>query len=148
MIKREYEQLLKEIRAIYPEFEADERLLDFTYASIKKNFGRHKGKAIPTFEELIKGVDPEDLDKPVILQCEYCKGKELVRDTNEWIDKHRKCQKIDFIDRQSKQIRGIGINRLKYYQMSSYELEKNYRKVMDNYIENIKHQKNQFYEKL
>lgn len=94
----------------------------------------------PLMTELIRNANKETEleEKPVVLQCEYCKEKELVYSTNDWLEKHRICQKIDFIDRQSKKIRGVGINKLKYYQMSSYELEKNYRKVMDNWLSTSK----------
>ena len=146
MIKRDYLSLIKDIRGIYPEFQGNEDLLNYKYEDVKKNFLLHKGEEAPTYQELTEGLSYEN-DNPVVMQCEYCKQKELVSNTNDWLDKHRVCQKIDFIDRQSKQIRGIGINKLKYYQMSSYELEKNYRKVMDNYIENVK-KGNQFYEKV
>lgn len=147
MTKRDYDSLLREIRGIYPDFKDNKDLLNYKYNEVRKNFLHHKGEDTPTYQDLVEGLCYEN-DQPVILQCEYCKEKELVSNTNEWIAKHRKCQKIDFIDRQSKQIRGIGINRLKYYQMSSYELEKNYRKVMDNYINTMKQRKDQFYEKL
>lgn len=147
MNRKELTNITRGIQAIYSNYIEDERLIDYNYNDIKKKAQLHVGNEAPTFEELTKGLTPIDNDPPVVMMCEYCKEKELVSDTNQWLEKHRICQKIDFIDRQSKKIRGIGINKLKYYQMSSYELEKNYRKVMDNYIENIK-KGNQFYEKV
>lgn len=146
MIKKDYLSLIKEIRGIYPEFQGNEDLLNYKYTDVKKNFLLHTGEEAPTYQELTEGLNYEN-DDPVVMMCEYCKEKELVSDTNQWLEKHRVCQKIDFIDRQSKKIRGVGINKLKYYQMSSYELEKNYRKVMEHYLEN-KDKGTQFYERI
>ena len=147
MQRNELNSLTRSIQSIYPTYEQDDRLLDFEYTEVKKKAQLHKTNEAPTFEELTEGLTPIDNNPPVVMQCEYCKEKELVSNTNEWLEKHRVCQKIDFIDRQSKKIRGVGINKLKYYQMSSYELEKNYRKVMEHYLEN-KDKGTQFYERI
>ena len=147
MQRNELNSLTRSIQSIYPTYEQDDRLLDFEYTEVKKKAQLHKTNEAPTFEELTAGLTPIDNNPPVVMQCEYCKEKELVSDTNQWLEKHRVCQKIDFIDRQSKKIRGVGINKLKYYQMSSYELEKNYRKVMEHYLEN-KDKGTQFYERI
>lgn len=134
MQRKELNILTKTIQAIHPEYEEDDRLLNFNLIDIKRNFGRHKGLGTPTFEELTAGLE-EASDPGAWMKCEYCKKKELVFDTDDWIKKHRKCQQIDFIDRQSKQITGKGITKTLYYEMGEDEFEANYRKVMNYYLE-------------
>ena len=134
MQKKELTLLTKTIQAIHPEYVEDERLLDYNFTDIKRNFGRHKGSSTPTFEELTDGLT-ELSDPGAWMKCEYCKKLELVFDTDEWIKAHRRCQQIDFIDRQSKQIMGKGITKTLYYEMGEDEFESNYRKVMNYYLE-------------
>ncbi len=138
MTKKEYKDLLVSIRNIYPNFKGNDELLNYDFDEVKANFLKLKSNEEPTFEEITKGLKTISTEKPVIMQCEYCKEKELVTDTREWLEKHRICQKIDFIDRESKRIKGVGVNKLKYYQMSSYELEKCYREIMNNWIKTHK----------
>lgn len=92
----------------------------------------------PLVFELTRGLDriEREPEKYVYIQCDLCKEKILVGDDSTPFDKHyRKCQKIDFIDRQAKEIRGYGITKSIYYNKSDEELDKDYRKVMDNWVE-------------
>ena len=130
MKKTEYQSLLKSIRSIHPSFKGTDDLLNFKYDEVKTNFLKHKSNEDITYEDLTEGLQYEN-EKDVYMKCDIC-GELIHYTTWEAFDKHyRKCQKIDFINWQSKQIRGEEINKAKYYAMSEEELEKAYRPIMD-----------------
>lgn len=73
--------------------------------------------------------------EPKYTQCDLCGKLILVgEDWDKFETHHRRCEKIDFIDRQSKEIHNTGITKSVYYEMSDDELEKNYRAYMNNWI--------------
>ena len=83
---------------------------------------------------LFKTTAPET--KPYYIQCEYCGEKILTEDDwGVYELHHRRCQKIDFINRQRKEIEGKEIDYAKYRAMSDEELNKRYRRIMDNWVE-------------
>ena len=75
-------------------------------------------------------------EKPVYIACDLCGEKILIgNDWNPFEVHRRKCSKIDFIDREAKRIRGEGIDKEHYKEMTDEELNTRYRKVMDNWKE-------------
>lgn len=133
MKKQEYKQLLISIRGIFPNFRGDEDLLNYKYEEVKANFLKHNSNEEITYDDLVEGLRYEN-EKEAIMQCDLC-GEKIPYTTWEDFEKHhRKCEKIDFIDRQCKAIHGKGITKEKYRAMSDEELEKNYRPYMNNWV--------------
>lgn len=96
----------------------------------------------PIVGELIKGATKEFEEErpPVYIQCDLCKEKILIG-TDEWDvfeTHHRRCSKIDFINREAKRIKGEGIDFNFYRTMSDDELDGRYRKIMNNWKEEHK----------
>ena len=95
----------------------------------------------PFLNELTRGltkvVEPDV--NYVEIECDLCKKHFYVgNDWEEYNTHRRKCEKIDFIDRQAKEIHGKGITKEVYYNMSNEELDKNYRMYMKNWIKDNK----------
>jgi hypothetical protein len=92
----------------------------------------------PLFYELTRNLEkitPTE-EKEVYIGCELCGKRILVgNDWREFEEHHRRCAKIDFIDRQSKEIRGEGIDKQHFREMSDEELDKKYYKIMNNWEE-------------
>jgi len=90
----------------------------------------------PYLVELTKNLNKiETTNASKRLQCEFC--KEWVEyNTMDEFDRHwRRCDKIDFINKQRLEIEGIEIDYEKYRKMSNEELDRRYRKIMDNWKE-------------
>lgn len=139
MTKTEFDTLLKKIRDIYPDFKVDEvewweHLKEYSYQDVYKNVLHHSGTNAPLYADLKKGLKKEEKKKDWLLKCPVC-DKWLKYDGNwEEYDKHwRRCQKIDFINNQSKELRGEEIDIERYRNMSDEELDRRYRKIMDNF---------------
>jgi hypothetical protein len=137
MTKKELLKLTKAIREIYPSFKGYDDLSNFKYEEVYKNFQLHSGAEEPTYEELIEGLRYED-EKDVWMQCDLCKKKIYYTTWEEFDKHHRKCEKIDFIDRQAKELKGEGINKEHFRMLPDNELDDKYRKWMDNYLSNNK----------
>lgn len=140
MTINEFDILMKHIESRYSNFDVDKdewyrMLKKYSYKDIKEKVDARSSSTAPTWNTLIKGLKEEVEDSGAWMKCEYCKKMELVFDTDDWIKAHRRCQQIDFIDRQSKQITGKGITKTLYYEMGGDEFEANYRKVMNYYLE-------------
>ena len=101
MTRKEYSDLLKTIRGIYPDFKGYDDLQNYKYEEVYKNFALHKGTETPTYDELVVGLKHEN-EKDVWMQCDICREKIHYTTWDEFDEHYRKCQKIDFIDRQSK----------------------------------------------
>ena len=143
-------ELFKRIKSHYQMFTTDEAKLkewhrflkDYSKEDVFDNFDKYlmqQHEQPPMVITLNRGLKKtiEEPEQLVYVQCDLCKQKILVGDDWDAFDKHyRKCKKIDFIDRQSKQIRGEGINKEKYYSMTDEELEQNYRPIMDYFLKN------------
>lgn len=137
MTKKELLELTKAIRGIYPSFKGYDDLSNFKYEEVYRNFQLHSGLEEPTYEELIEGLRYED-EKDIWMQCDLCKEKIYYTTWEEFDKHHRKCEKIDFIDRQAKELKGEGINKEHFRMLPDNELEEKYRKWMDNYLRNNK----------
>ena len=132
MTKKELIDLTKAIRNIYPDFKGYDDLINYKYEEVKKNFLLHKGNETPSYDELVEGLRYEN-EKDVLMTCELC-GRKIHYTTWENFEKHhRRCSKIDFIDRQAKELKGEGIDKQHFYEMSDDELDSKYRKWMDNW---------------
>lgn len=142
MTRNEYETLLRKIESIYPTFSIDEDewwnvLNKYSYKEVLNNLQKYKGNIPPLYTHLNRGLKEETKNDPVYMQCDIC--GELVKVADEWEvfdNHHRKCEKIDFIDRQAKLIHGKGITKSIYYKMTNEELEDNYRQYMNNWVKN------------
>lgn len=129
MEKRQLDMLERLIHSNHKDYIADKRLLNYRYIEVKENYLK---KYSTDFEELIDGLKPENY-KEVSIQCDLCK-EAIPFTTWDDFDKHyRRCQKIDFIDRQAKELKGAGIDKEFYYNMGTEELDNRYRKIMDNW---------------
>lgn len=142
MTRDEFNKFYRKLESTYSSFNGTEDewwdvVKKYTYKDIIEKLNEHieTKKSTPIHINLVKGLKEEIQDSGVWLKCEYCKKLELVFDTEEWLKAHRRCQQIDFIDRQSKKITGQGITKTLYYEMGEVEFETNYRKVMNYYLE-------------
>lgn len=149
MNKRETINLMERIKNIYSMFSYDENKLNewyrflknYTNESVLENYDKYVLEGLerpPLVAELIRNADKvnEEAKPPVYIQCDICRKKLLIGE-DDWdiFEKHhRKCSKIDFIDRQTQKTLGEVINKDEYYAMSDDELDSIYRKVMDTYM--------------
>lgn len=142
MTRDEFNTFYRKLESTYSNFTGTEDewwdvVKKYSFNDIMKRLNDHieTKKSTPIHINLVKGLKEEVEDKGAWMKCEYCKKLELVFDMDDWLKAHRKCQQIDFIDRQSKQIIGKGITKTLYYEMGEDEFEENYRKVMNYYME-------------
>lgn len=139
MIRREYDTLLKKIQSIYPTFSVDEEewwniFNKYSYKEVCENLENYDEDRPPLYMNLVKGLKEEVKRKPAYIQCDICKEKILVADDWDVFETHhRRCSKIDFIDRECKRIKGEGIDYSFYKFMSEDDLNQRYRKIMDNW---------------
>lgn len=139
MIRREYDTLLKKIQSIYPTFSVDEEewwniFNKYSYKEVCENLENYDEDRPPLYMNLVKGLKEEVKRKPAYIQCDICKEKILVADDWDVFEEHhRRCSKIDFIDRECKRIKGEGIDYSFYKFMSEDDLNQRYRKIMDNW---------------
>lgn len=132
MQRIELNNLTRTIQSVYSDYIEDERLLDYDFNEVKKNYLHHKGIETPTYDLLIKGLN-QVAPNILTVKCEYC-GESIKYLNWETYDKHwRRCSKIDFINRQAKELKGEGIDYSIYRSMSDEELNQRYRKIMDYY---------------
>ena len=139
MLRNEFENIFKELKQ-YPDFDGEylewyKEIIDYPYKGILNNLRKHKSTNAPVPKQLIGKLDKEEIIEDWITECEYCKKRFTIQnnDMTEYEKHFRKCSKIDFLDRMSKRIKGVGITYDKYHNMSDDELEKAYRSVMDYY---------------
>lgn len=150
MNKKEVLDLMNRIKSIYNTFTIDEDkmnewyrfLKDYNASDVIKNYEDYvtENEQPPIIFSLIRGLSKKKRDnepeKLVKIQCDLCK-KLILIGPDDWdiFEKHhRKCSKIDFIDRQTQKTLGEVIDKDKYYAMSDEELDSIYRKVMDTYM--------------
>lgn len=140
MTRNEFNILFKNIQNEYSNFDGDYDewygvLIEYSYEDIKKALNSRNKNTPPIHTHLIKGLKPEEVTEPKYIQCDLCGKLILVgKDWDVFEKHHRRCEKIDFIDRQSKKIHNTGITKEIYYAMSDEELEKNYRAYMNNWV--------------
>lgn len=149
MNRKETVELMNRIKKIYNTFTIDEDkvaewyhfLKDYNPSEVLKNYEEYvtDNDQPPIIFSLIRGLSKKKREdesvKYVKIQCDLCKKLILIGD-NDWDvfeEHHRKCSKIDFIDRQTQKTLGEVIDKEKYYAMSDEELDSIYRKVMDAY---------------
>lgn len=135
MQKKELTLITRNIQSVFPSYVEDERLINYNYEEILERVKKCKDK--PKFEELTKGLH-EEQDTGVILKCDYCGNKELVFDTDEFLRKHDRCKSVDWLSRYVKKVKGEGITKTTYYEMSNEEFEKAYRPWMQHYLNSSK----------
>lgn len=148
MNAKEIKELFEKIKRHYNVFTYDDGkiqewhrfLKDYRKEDILENFDRYlleQHEQPPMVVSLNRGLHKEEQEEQLhYIQCDLCGEKILVGNSN-WEDfekHHRKCEKIDFIDRQCKAIHGKGITKETYRAMSDEELEKNYRQYMNNWV--------------
>lgn len=141
---------MDKIKSIYNTFTMDEQkmnewyhfLKDYNASDVFKNYEEYvtNNEQPPIIHSLIRGLSKISkqgaAEKYVKMQCDICRELILVGpdDWDIFETHHRKCSKIDFIDRQSQKLRGEPIDKAKYYALSDEELDSIYRKVMDMYL--------------
>lgn len=140
MTRDEFNKVFNYIRNEYSDFEGDYDewygiLSEYAYEDILKKVKERRTSTAPIHTHLIKGLKKEEVVEPKYIECDLCGELILVgRDWDVFEKHHRRCEKIDFIDRQSKKIHNAGITKSVYYGMTDEELEKNYRAYMNNWI--------------
>ena len=85
----------------------------------------------------LKKIDEIEEEKLYYIVCPYCNARVLVGNSN-WGDyeiHHRKCSKIDFIDRMTFKKCQRHIPMVEFYNKTDEDLESAYRKAMNYYIE-------------
>ena len=141
---------MDKIKSIYNTFTNSEEkinewyrfLKDYNASDVFKNYEEYvvNNEQPPIIHSLIRGLSKVKKEgapaKYVKMQCDICRELILVGpdDWEVFETHHRKCSKIDFIDRQSQKLRGEPIDKEKYYALSDEELDSIYRKVMDMYL--------------
>lgn len=99
----------------------------------------------PLCMSLTKNIEKQNVGKTSwVTECDICKERITIYDDDmeEYEKHHRKCSKIDFIDRIVFRYKGQHIASVKYYQMSDAELEDNYQRTMKYYMEHRDDNKN------
>lgn len=147
MNPKNIKELFERIKRHYPMFTYDDEKLkewhrflkEYDANDILNSFDRYlleQHEQQPLMTQLTRGLSKIETEeeKLVYLQCDLCKEKILVgNDFNVFEKHHRRCSKIDFIDRQAKELKGEGIDKQHFYEMSDDELDSKYRKWMDNW---------------
>ena len=90
----------------------------------------------PLCMSLIKNIEKQNVGKTSwVTCCDICKERITIYDDDmeEYEKHHRRCSKIDFIDRMVYKYNKQHIASVKYYQMSDEELEENYQKTLAYY---------------
>lgn len=142
-------ELFERIKAQYNMFTYDSNkvkewsrfLKDYDSEDVNKNFDKYileYHDRPPLVFEVTRGLEKieKEPEKYVYIQCEYCKERILVGDDDTPFEKHhRKCSKIDFMDRQSKEIRGFGVDKAHLRELSDEKLDAKYKKIMNNWVE-------------
>lgn len=145
---RDIKELFERIKRHYNVFTYDDGkiqewyrfLKEYTPESIYDSFDKYllqEHDQPPLITTIIKNAQKtsEPPKEPKYIQCDLCGKLILVGDDWNVFEKHhRRCEKIDFIDRQSKVVHNRGITKEIYYSMSDEELEKNYRPYMNNWV--------------
>lgn len=148
----EIKQLLKRIKSHYQTFTTDENkmkewhkfLKEYDSKDINESFDRYileQHEQPPMITSLTRGISKIEAEEEqlVYLQCDLCGEKILVGNDFDVFEKHhRRCSKIDFIDRQAKELKGEGIDKQHFREMSDEELDSKYRKWMDNWQQSHK----------
>jgi len=101
----------------------------------------------PLVYALISGLQKieEEPEKIYLMKCEYCEKPMYVgKDMTDFLDHERECMKIDFINRMSIKFRGKPIVMAKHYEMSKEQLDEEYHKVMNFYLQNKDNEKKDF----
>lgn len=132
MQKIELDRLTRDIQYIHKNFIEDERLLDYNYDKVRNNWLKNKSSEEITFEALTKGLVKEG-KLEMRIQCDLCKTWIPYSSWEEYDTHWRRCSKIDFINRQAKELGGKGIDYGLYREMSNEELDRRYRQIMNNY---------------
>ena len=147
MNKKEILELFNRIKNHYNIFTYDDAkiiewqkfLKEYDAKEVSSNFDKYileYHDRPPLFYELTRGLEkitPIE-EKEVYIGCDLCGKRILVgNDWEEFEVHHRRCSKIDFIDRQSKEIRGEGINKEHFRELSDKELDEKYNKIMKNW---------------
>jgi hypothetical protein len=140
MTRNEFNNLFKTIQSEFNDFGGDydewyKILSNYSYNDVLKNLRNYKGNTPPIYLTLIKNLKEEEKIEDWITCCDICKQKIVIHnnDMEEYEKHHRKCSKIDFIDRIVFRYKGQHIASVKYYQMSDAELEENYQKTLAYY---------------
>lgn len=142
MTRNEFNQIFTKIRNEYNDFEGDYDdwygvLQEYSYQDILKKLNERMSTTAPIHINLVKGLKKEEKVEDWITECDLCKQKIVIHnnDMTEFDKHYRRCQKIDFIDRINFNYKQRHITMAVYYEMSDEELEENYRKTMNYYLE-------------
>lgn len=113
-------------------------LKDYSTEDVNDNFDKYileYHDRPPLMNELFKNLHKtteEAEEKLLWVKCDLCGESILVgNDWGEFNKHYRRCQKIDFIDRQAKEKRGEGIDKEHFRSLNDNELDEKYRKWMD-----------------
>lgn len=149
MSKEEIARLFNRIKNHYNTFTtSDEKIMEW-YKFLKEYNARDVNGRLdeylqenheqpPIMFSLTRGLTKieKEPEKFYLMKCEYCGEPMYVGDDmTEFLNHERECMKIDFIDRMSVRFRGEHIASIKYYQMSKEELDAEYHKVMNFYLQ-------------
>lgn len=151
MDTKEVRELFERIKSFYNMFVYDDKkilewhkfLKDYDCEEVNKELDKYINNGYdnpPLVYHLNRNLSKIETQEESswITECEYCKQRFTIynNDMREYEKHHRKCQKIDFIDRMSMRYRGVHVASVKYYEMNDEELESAYRKIMNFYLQN------------
>lgn len=151
MNAREIKDLFDRIKSHYTMFTYDDKkiqewyrfLKDYDNDEVNKELDKYIGYGYdnpPLVHHLNRNLTKKETNEENswITECEYCKQRFTIynNDMREYEKHHRKCSKIDFIDRMCVRFRGHHVATAKYYEMSDSELDSAYHQIMNFYLQN------------
>lgn len=150
MNAREIKDLFDRIKSHYTMFTYDDKkiqewyrfLKDYDNDEVNEQFNKYLTNSYdnpPQVHHLIKNLSKKNEEDDIwITECDICKQRFKIvnNDMYEYEKHHRKCSKIDFIDRMSMRYKKKHIASVVYYEMSDEELDNAYREIMDYYMSN------------
>ena len=119
-------------------------LKDYSSEDVNKKFDEYLSYEYdnaPFVFNLTKGINKiqkEQIEDAWITECDICKKRITIynNDMTEFEKHFDKCRKIDFIDRMSKKYKKKGITWRTYYEMSDTDLDIEYHRVMNFWLQN------------
>ena len=149
---REVKELFERIKRHYNVFTYDDGkiqewykfLKDYSSEDVNKRFDEYLSYGYdqpPYCMSLTKNIEKikrNNEDDSWITECDICKKRITIynNDMTDYEIHRRKCSKIDFIDRMSKKYKEKGITWRTYYDMSDTDLDIEYHRAMNFWLQN------------
>ena len=147
MSVKEIRELFERIKRHYNMFTFDDEKVKEWYRFLKDYSSEDVNRRLdeylkceydqpPLCMSLIKNIEKQNIGKTSwVTECDICKQRITIYDDDfeEYEKHHRRCSKIDFIDRMNKKYKLQGETIVKYYQMSDQNLDIEYHQTLEYY---------------